>query len=235
MLISISLVILIIVLYFLYRKKLQLKQQVSELNISDQNNLDQFSEQTKKIQFSDHARKSAKPMMWISTVSMSMIFAGLTSAYIVRRADGNWLNFELPFAFYISTILIVSSSITLIFAKQFLKRDKIKLAFTLILVTFLLGLGFLGFQFLGWKTLVDMSIYFAGTESNASGSFFYAITGMHILHLLGGLIALFIVLVQTGRSKYSSENMLGFELSAIFWHFLDLLWLYLFIFLLYIR
>ncbi len=180
-------------------------------------------------------RKSAKPLLWISMVSMVMVFAGLTSGYVVRRADGEWLSFELPSVFYISTVLIILSSLTMLWASLEAKKGNQRNTVNGLLMTLLLGLAFGISQFIAWGALTDMGVYFTGEGVSASGSFLYVITVMHLLHVVGGLIALVVTLINTLRGKYTPENKLGLELCAIFWHFLDLLWVYLFLFLVFIR
>ena len=103
------------------------------------------------------------------------------------------------------------------------------------LITLLLGFGFIISQYIGYTELYAQKIVFAGKYSNASGSYFYLITFMHVLHLLGGLIALFVVFFKSLKNKYNSQNLLGVKLCAIYWHFLDVLWIYLFLFLLFVR
>lgn len=185
--------------------------------------------------FEEQKKKAAKPMLWISMVSMAMVFAGLTSAYVVRKAEGNWLDFDFPIWFYISTAVILTSSITIHLAKRAVKKGNNSLAAKVMALTLLLGLLFAVAQYLGWTALYEKEVYFTGPGSNASGSFVYVITLLHLFHLVGGLIALSLTLVKTAYKKYSPENMLGVELCAIFWHFLDFLWVYLFLFFLYIR
>jgi cytochrome c oxidase subunit III len=179
--------------------------------------------------------KTAKPMLWLAIVSMIMLFAGLTSAYVVRIGQGNWVTFDIPVPFYLSTGLILISSVTMNIAKNAIKAgDAVKLTRFLAL-TFLLGLGFIISQFYGWKALVSNKIFFAGTQSNASGSFLYTLSGLHLAHLFGGLLFLLAVLVKSARYKYSENNYLGVQLASIYWHFLDILWIYLFLFLVFIR
>ena len=174
-------------------------------------------------------KKSLKQLLWIGIGSIVMFFAGLTSAYIVRKAEGNWLEFILPDWFLYSTITIVLSSVLLIVAKSHLKKNKPVNRF--IFFTLLLGLLFSYFQFRGWQNLTTQGIFLTGEGSNVSGSFLYVITLSHLVHLLGGLIALVITLINAQRNKYHSNNYLGFELTSNYWHFLGLLWVYLFFFL----
>jgi cytochrome c oxidase subunit 3 len=175
-------------------------------------------------------RKSAKPMLWVSLISMVMFFAGLTSAYIVSSKREDWVSFDLPQAFYISTILIVLSSIALFLSQSFLKKDDLKKSMLLLMATFVLGLAFVWYQYIGFKELESLGLYFTGPKSTVSTSFVIGITFIHVLHLLAGVVVLMVVIYNHFKKKYSSTNMLGFELGAIFWHFVDLLWILLFLF-----
>ena len=180
-------------------------------------------------------RKSAKPMLWVSMISMTMFFAGLTSAYVVSRKREDWVSFDLPMSFYISTLLIVVSSITLIAAQRFLKKDHLKPSFILLLLTLVLGAGFVYFQYDGFNYLRSIGLFFTGPNSTVSTSFIIGITFMHVLHLLAGLIVLLVVIYNHYKSKYSATETIGFELGALFWHFVGVLWIYLFFFFYFIR
>lgn len=180
-------------------------------------------------------QKASKPLLWVGILSIVMMFAGLTSAYVVRADNGNWLLFELPSAFYLSTAVIVTSSITLFFAFQMAKKNNQKGIILGVLATFILGLLFSYFQYAGWSELYSKQIVFGGKSSNASGSFLYLITFLHLLHLFAGLISLLVTLKNAIKGKYNAQNTLGLELCSIYWHFLDILWVYLFLFLYYIR
>ena len=179
--------------------------------------------------------KSAKPLLWLGMVSMAMIFAGLTSAYVVRQGKGDWLKFELPQLFYISTAVIIISSVTMNWVLSSAKNNNYKNVKLASLITLILGFAFVICQFKAWGTLVDQKVFFAGKYSNAAGSYLYILTGLHLLHLVGGILALLLVWVKSLKNKYNSENLLGIKLCAIFWHFLDVLWIYLFLFLLFFR
>lgn len=174
--------------------------------------------------------KTFKQMLWISMVSMTMMFAGLTSAYVVSKNREDWVSFELPTSFYISTLLILISSVTYFLAKRFIKQENRPRTSLLLLITLVLGIGFVYFQFQGFKQLVDSGLYFTGKESNVSTSFLYVITISHLVHIFAGIIVLITVLFQNIRGKYNANNSLGLELGAIFWHFVDALWVYLFLF-----
>ncbi len=161
-----------------------------------------------------------------------MFFAGLTSAYIVRKSEGNWLEFELPSWFLHSFVLVILSSLFIILAK---KRFHKELPYQqMILVSVVLGLLFSLSQFLGWKELVQNGIYFTGEGSNPSGSFLYVLTLAHLLHLIAGLIALLVGYFNSMSNKYTIDDHLGLDLIFTFWHFLTILWVYLYLFLVFI-
>jgi len=191
--------------------------------------------QTLEQEYKQAKSKSAKPMLWVSMISMTMMFAGLTSAYVVSRKRSDWVSFDLPNAFYISTVLIILSSITFILAKAFIKKDNRKLTTVTLLSTLILGLGFIYYQFQGFNQLFDAGLVFAGAESTVKSSFIYGITLAHLAHIAAGIIVLLVVLVNHFNKKYTSKDSLGLELGAIFWHFVDILWIYLFLFFYFIR
>ncbi len=176
--------------------------------------------------------QALKQLLWAGLASIGMFFAGLTSAYIVRKAEGNWMEFVLPDWFLYSTITIIFSSLLLISAKQKIEKNisPVKMVYGA------LGLGFLFtlFQISGWNSLISQGIYLTGEGSNAAGSFLYVLTLAHLAHLVAGLIALLIASINSARGKYSSKNYFGFELTSTYWHFLGILWIYLFFFLKYI-
>ncbi len=175
--------------------------------------------------------RAKKMMLWFGIVSLLMTFAGWTSAYIVSSTREDWLSgFQLPSEFYISTTIIIISSLTYILAKKAVKTDKTLMATLLLSVTLLLGIIFIVFQFLGFSSILEQGFYFTGETSNVTTSYIFLIAFMHILHVVVGIITLIVVLINQIRGKYSSENSLGIELGATFWHFLDLLWIYLMLF-----
>ena len=183
----------------------------------------------------DIRNRTAKPLMWVGIVGMVMLFAGMTSAYIVRQAEGNWLYFDLPVTFYVSTAVIIASSLTMLLAQYAIKKDNITLTTVMLLATLVLGSLFAMLQFQAWGELVDTGVFFAGRESNASGSFLYALTGLHLAHLAGGLFALIFTSIKSILKKYSAEDHVGIGVAATYWHFLDILWVYLLLFLVFIR
>ncbi len=180
-------------------------------------------------------QKSAKPMLWVAMISMTMMFAGLTSAYVVSRSRTDWVSFILPSAFNISTVLIVFSSLTFFMAKNFIKKGNSQVTTIFLVLTLLLGLGFVYFQFDGFSQLYKEGLYFAGDQSTVKSSFVYGITIAHLLHIFAGIIVLIVVLFNHIFKKYSASNYLGLELGAIFWHFVDVVWIYLFFFFYFVR
>ena len=194
-----------------------------------------IEEQALKQEYTVAKKKSAKPMLWISMISMVMFFAGLTSAYVISMKRDDWVSFDLPQAFYISTFLIVASSITLYLSQKLLKQNKRQLSLILIVVTLILGIGFIWQQYVGFNQLKSVGLFFTGPESTVSTSFIIGITFMHVIHLFVGVLVLLVVIYNHFKYKYKSDDMLGFELGAIFWHFVDILWIYLFFFFYFIR
>jgi cytochrome c oxidase subunit 3 len=180
-------------------------------------------------------KKSAKPMLWVSMISMVMFFAGLTSAYVISMKRDDWVTFELPNAFYISTLLIILSSISIGMSQRFIKKDKRELSIVLLLITFVLGIAFVWQQYAGFEDLRNAGLFFTGPTSTVSTSFIIGITLMHAFHVFAGIIVLLVVIYNHFKYKYTSDDLLGFELGAIFWHFIDVLWIYLFFFFYFIR
>jgi len=174
-----------------------------------------------------HPKKFA---MWLFIVSVVMIFAGLTSAFIVRQAEGNWLQFELPRMFWYTSGIIVLSSIFMHWAYVSAKKDQLDQLKTALSITTVLGLAFLAGQWYSWVELVSMDVYFVG---NPSGSFLYIFTGLHAVHLISGIVFLIIVLISSFRYKVHSKRLNSIQMCATYWHFLGGLWLYLFVFLLF--
>lgn len=174
--------------------------------------------------------RNSKFLLFLGIASMAMIFAALTSAFIVREGQKKWYEFELPMVFWYSTAILLISSITVNIAQNAAKKGDFKRAGTFLGATLGLGLIFSVMQIVGWGILADQGIRFVDSN-NLSGSFFIVITGTHLAHLLAGLLVLFVTLIKSFKGRYSTHNYLGIKLAAIFWHFLDLLWLYLFVFL----
>jgi len=180
--------------------------------------------------------RAKKMMLWFGIVSLIMSFAGWTSAFLVSKSRPDWVkDFELPNAFLISVIVIVLSSITFILSKKALKQGNHKLTSIWLLITLGLGVFFIYNQFLGFQSIIDLGYNFTGPTSNVTMSYIYLIAFVHILHVIAGIVCLLVVIYNHFKQKYSSDNMLGFELAATFWHFIDILWVYLFLFLYFVR
>jgi len=180
--------------------------------------------------------RSYKLILLFAMVSMTMMFAGLTSAFVVSKSRVDWLkDFELPTAFYISTLAIIGCSVTFHLAKKAIQKDNQSQTTTMLLATLALGVLFVVLQFVGFGQIVDSGYYFTGAESSITTTFLYIVTLMHLLHLAGGLISLLIIIYNHFKQKYNSSQTLGIELGAMYWHFLDFLWVYLFVFLYFFK
>ncbi len=176
--------------------------------------------------------RSYKLLLLFAMISMVMMFAGLTSAFVVSKSRADWLkDFQLPSAFYFSTAVIVGCSITFHLAKKAIQKDNQKATTSFLLATLVLGVLFVVLQFAGFGQIIKSGYYFTGAESSITTTFLYIVTVVHLLHLAGGLIALFVIIINQLKHKYNSNQTLGIELGAMYWHFLDLLWIYLFLFL----
>ena len=180
----------------------------------------------------DKQERAKKMMLWFGIISLVMSFAGLTSAFIVSSSREDWLvNFTLPSAFTYSTLIIVLSSVLLFFAKQSFKNNKSVITSLLLIGAFVLGIVFIYSQIQGFNQIIKSGYNFTGPTSNITISYIYVIAVVHILHVLAGIICLFVVTINQLNKKYSKENRLGFDLAPNFWHFVDILWVYLFFFL----
>ena len=180
--------------------------------------------------------RAKKMMLWFGIASLIMSFAGWTSAFVVSSSREDWLkDFVLPNAFIISVVVMLISSVTFILAKRALINSNRQLATIWLLVTLVLGIAFIVNQFLGFQEIINNGYNFTGPTSNITMSYIYLIAMVHILHVVVGLICLLVVIYNHFKQKYNATNMLGFELAATFWHFVDILWLYLFFFLFFFR
>ena len=181
-------------------------------------------------------RRAKKMMLWFGIVSLIMGFAGWTSAYIVSSKREDWVSdLELPSAFFISTVIIILSSMAYFSAKKAVGKDNQKMGTIFLLITLALGITFISLQFVGFSQMLESGYYFTGPTSNIKMSYVFLLAAVHIAHVVAGLITLLVVLVQQLRNKYTPENMLGMELGATFWHFLDFLWVYLILFMYFVK
>jgi cytochrome c oxidase subunit III len=176
-----------------------------------------------------------KFIMWVTIAAICMMFAGLTSAYLVRKSQNNFQQFSLPSIFWWSTLVIVISSLTIQMALKYFKAREMKNYRYLLLVTAVLGVLFAGLQVVGFFNLEAHGIKLTGLNSNPAASFILVIVGVHAVHVLGGVVALLAITLQAyfGRTKtYSSTTL---EVASTYWHFVDILWIYLLIFLMFMR
>jgi cytochrome c oxidase subunit 3 len=180
--------------------------------------------------------RAKKMMLWFGIISMIMTFGGLTSAYVVSKTRPDWLTeFEPPSAFFWSTIVIVLSSFTFILAKQSILSGNRRNASAMLIGTLVLAVLFVVFQFNGFSEIISEGYYFTGSESSITTSFIYVLVLVHMAHLLAGIITLLVVIYNHFKQRYEKGQMLGIELGATFWHFVDLMWIYLFVFLYFFR
>jgi len=179
-------------------------------------------------------QRAQRNLMWLGIGSIVMVFAGLTSAYTVRRGAGDWFSITLPFVFWISSAVILFSSVTMNIALQSFKKDNTSNGIIFLGITLILGLAFAWFQFRGWGELTRNGIYLVqakGQTSLISGSFIYLLSGLHLAHMTGGILSLIFCFIKSLLGRYGASNVHGLRVCAIYWHFLDALWIYLFVFL----
>lgn len=178
--------------------------------------------------------KALKMMLWFGMASLFMTFAGLTSAFIVSKNRVDWIeNFNLPEAFNFSLIIIILSSILLFFSQKFLQRNENKKSSVLLFLVIILGILFVIFQIVGFDQFIKNNIHFTGPTSIINASFVYLIAAVHILHVIAGILSLSFVFFKNLKGAYNNSNSTGFDIAATFWHFIDILWIYLFIFLVF--
>jgi cytochrome c oxidase subunit 3 len=191
-----------------------------------------MNQKTASLYSGKHLRvRSMNPQkfaLWLFIISITMIFASLTSAYVVKKSSGDWIIFQFPELFKLTTVFIILSSFTMHFAYLAAKKNNLFQIRLGIVLTTLLAAAFTIGQYLSWGELVQQDIYFVG---NPAGSFIYIFTGLHVLHLLGGVVFLGIVLIRAFKYRVHSKNLLSIEMCTTYWHFLGGLWLYLYLFL----
>lgn len=236
---------------------------------------------TKEEEYQEQQKRANKSLMWIGIASIVMMFAGMTSAYVVLQDDHFWVKTDLPSMFAISSVIIAISSLSMWWAVRSAKNNNQSGLKIGLILTLILGIGFSLTQYMGWNELMDEGRFFIGRVSdltgtygedyvimksgepllhsegkfyapgdvnytrplnervdnafNVSTSFLYVISGLHMAHLAVGLLALLYTLFAAFRGRYSSESSNGLEVCSIYWHFLDILWIYLYLFFLFIR
>lgn len=169
--------------------------------------------------------------MWVALAAIVMMFAGLTSAFIVKRANTKWLEFELPDIFWYSTVTMLLSSLTIHLALKSFKAREMSRYRALLGLTTILGITFVVLQWIGFKQIEAGGVPLFGYDSNPSASFVGIIFGLHGLHVLGGAIALVLMFLRAYIGKRKVYSSTGLEIMSTYWHFVDGLWIYLFIFL----
>ena len=180
--------------------------------------------------------RSKKMMLWFGMISLTMSFLGITSGYIVSKERADWLtDFQIPEAFYISLFIILFSSITFYFAKKYVIAQQKKQGMIFLIITFLLGITFILLQFKGFSEIISSGYFFTGSESTITTSFIYLVVLLHLTHMLAALISVLVVIYNHYKQRYTMGNTVGIEIAATFWHFVDVLWIYLFLFFYFVR
>jgi cytochrome c oxidase subunit 3 len=170
--------------------------------------------------------------LWIAIGSITMMFAGLTSAYIIKRNQPNWLEFDLPVVFWYSTATIIISSITIWLAERAFHAGEMLKYRKFLVTTFLLGILFVALQIIGFAQMWKQGLTLT---KNVSISFLYPIIGLHAIHVLGGIIALMIMFLKAFSTRRRVYTSVPIEMMSTYWHFVDILWIYLLFFLVLIR
>lgn len=165
--------------------------------------------------------------LWVAIASMIMMFAGLTSAYIVKGSLPGWTPIILPKLFYFSTFVILISSVTIQLSVKYFKDRQRNKYQNFLIISFLLGTLFLVLQWISFTQLYEQGIKMEGA---GPGQFLYIIFGLHGLHIVGGMIALVVMLLKAFSAKVKTYSPVSIEILATYWHFVDFLWLYLFVF-----
>tara|TARA_B100000767_G_scaffold97811_1_gene93842 strand:- start:13 stop:624 length:612 start_codon:yes stop_codon:yes gene_type:complete len=180
--------------------------------------------------------RSKKMMLWFGMISLTMSFLGITSGYIVSKERADWLtDFQIPEAFYISLFIILLSSITFYYAKKYVIAQQKKQGMIFLIITFLLGIIFIILQFKGFSEIISSGYFFTGSESTITTSFIYLVVLLHLTHMLAALISVLVVIYNHYKQRYTIGNTVGIEIAATFWHFVDVLWIYLFLFFYFVR
>jgi cytochrome c oxidase subunit 3 len=184
-----------------------------------------MNEQRKRI----HPHKFT---LWVGIGSIIMMFAGFTSAYIVKRNLANWMTFDLPAIFWYSTAVIILSSLTIMISRNSFRQGEMAKYRRWLAVTMLLGVLFVVLQTIGFITLWENGVTLT---RNVSFSFLYIIVGLHALHVIAGVIALLVTLIKAFSIRRKTYSTVPIDLMSTYWHFVDFLWIYLLVFLVLIK
>jgi len=180
--------------------------------------------------------RSAKLLLIVAMVSMTMMFAGITSAFFVSKSRVDWMkDFVMPTPFFISTVCLLLVSLSFLLAKRAIKKDNKDVTSLFLIAALALGIAFVYFQFQGFDVMVSQGNFFTGPQSNITSTFLYVVVVTHLAHVAGGFISLLVIIYNHFKQKYNSSQFLGIELGAMYWHFLDFLWIYLFLFLYFFK
>jgi cytochrome c oxidase subunit 3 len=184
----------------------------------------------------DKKAKTYKMLLYFGMISIIMIFAGFTSAFVVSKQRPDWLKeLVIPATFTYSTIILLVSSITFYLAKRAIKSNNHSLTKVYLLLTLALGISFTFLQFKGFDLLFNQGLVPIGSSSKVTVSFLFVFVSVHVAHLIGGMISLIYVTNNHFKQKYNSSQYLGIELSGIYWHFMDFIWVYLILFFNFIK
>lgn len=183
-----------------------------------------------ELQKEEYTIQPQKFVLWLIIVASIMLFAGFTSAYIVRRGDGNWEVFNLPTFFAINIGIALLASVTMQLSYRAAKKDEVKSLNIWLAATLILGTLFLLGQYIGWKELTANNVFFA--FSNPSNSFVYVISGVHFAHVIAGVIFILVTYIKALQLKIHKTNLLLINMCTTFWHFLAAMWVYLYLFML---
>jgi cytochrome c oxidase subunit III len=163
--------------------------------------------------------------IWIAIISITMLFLALTVVMVARAVESNnWVHTAVPPLFYFNTLVLVTSSFTLELSKRALKREAEKQFVRWLHVTTGLGITFIVGQLVAWRELAAQGIYIT---TNPSSSFLYLLTAVHGLHLLGGILALLYLVFRARKIILNPRKRIAVDITAIYWHFMDGLWIYL--------
>lgn len=180
----------------------------------------------------DGRRKGIHPhkfTLWVAIASILMMFAGLTSAFIVKSNLAGWRDIQMPKIFWVSTAVIVLSSLLIQMALRAFRQREMSNYRLLVGLTVLSGMAFVVLQWLGFKELwIGQNITFKGVSG--AGQFVYVIFGLHALHVIGGVVTLTVLFAKTFFGKTKLYSSIPVEVAATYWHFVDILWIYLLIF-----
>lgn len=175
-------------------------------------------------------------IVWLFIVASTMLFLAFSSAYWVHKTDGvnnkAWFVFELPFQFWISTAIVAVSSVFMQLAFRAAKNDDVYKVPSLLTITLVLGIGFAVSQISAWISMTNQGYYFSNKNpGEISISFLYVIPGVHLVHILGGLILLIVGIVKASRLEIHKKNLTFIQICKTYWHFLGIVWIFLILFL----